>query len=1100
MRFHPYQAISALAGSGKTYQLTSRFIALLAQGTDPSHILAITFTRKAAGEIFDRIVRRLSEAALTESGRKDLEQALREQLGEGSYGLTRTQAAGWLSGLVEAMPRLRIGTIDSLFAGILKAYAIELGLPRRQEILDGPRLDLARGRALNAALRTPKFFQDFLRGFEMATAGEKKTILANMFDFIESSHTCYLELPDEDTWGEYARIWPSGAWWRGGADRSSAEWKTRVQAFRERYLLFGGQPKGYAKAWGKILDLLAGGKFADALSETLTEPLMAAREDLQNGSAEIRYGRNKYALLNKDAEDAHFFLAGAVRGAIESILKELKGRWALMRIYDRACQSEMRAQGRLSFADIPILLGRMCAPGVKLDIDYRMDGQFDHYMLDEFQDTNAGQWRVIGRVADEVLQDSEGGRSFFYVGDVKQAIYGWRGGDSTLFEQVREYYRARFGSQPDTLNVSYRSSPVVLAAMNLGFGNMRGVACINAPYAGVAERWASRWENHTPAPKNEKMPGRVEWHEVDPGDQKRDGKEARISRTCRIVKNLRDQGVENIGILVRSNDMGDQIADALRRKSIPMRRESEARLMDNGTVSALLSLLTLADHPGDDFAWPHLQMTPLWPVLKEWLGKGNEGGAGHIRNRLAARLREEVSQTGVAGLLECIIRLCREKNLLPGAFIQNRLRQLLEAAADFDQSGEGGPGEFAEMATQAKASDPAAEGGVVVTTIHKAKGLEFDAVILPELQGGKRYWTYKKNNELHVGYNGTGQSGNPAEEDARSRWIFPLGKEAVLAADPRLKRFFGTAMEEKIGGEICLLYVAMTRARQGLYLVTEKFNSSQTLYGATFLRDALAPEIKETEFGEDEEGIRARLLFEKGDEKWPEATREWERSQAGEVQEKIPEVKPAAFMSPVEISARRLGRLNYATPSGEEAGGALPARLLFNTAKDAASERGILLHDLFARIEWWKAGVAEAVLAEYEREAGACPPAIRGEFIGALRSRELQHALSRPAGAAAAEVWREQAFEYADESEWMSGRMDRVVIERDAQGRAVSAVVADFKSDRVDGAAGLEKIRTRYRPQLARYVRVAARLLKLPEDRIRTRLILTATGAVVDDV
>jgi ATP-dependent exoDNAse (exonuclease V) beta subunit len=103
--------------------------------------------------------------------------------------------------------------------------------------------------------------------------------------------------------------------------------------------------------------------------------------------------------------------------------------------------------------------------------------------------------------------------------------------------------------------------------------------------------------------------------------------------------------------------------------------------------------------------------------------------------------------------------------------------------------------------------------------------------------------------------------------------------------------------------------------------------------------------------------------------------------------------------------------------------------------------------------------------------------------------------LTRPAGPA--EVWREQAFELAEEGAWVSGRMDRVVVERDAAGRAVSATVIDFKSDRMEGDGTADSIASRYAPQVSWYVKALVRVLDLPEGQIRSLLLLTQTGTVV---
>jgi ATP-dependent helicase/nuclease subunit A len=85
----------------------------------------------------------------------------------------------------------------------------------------------------------------------------------------------------------------------------------------------------------------------------------------------------------------------------------------------------------------------MPAQEARLYIDYRLDCKLDHWLLDEFQDTSDLQWEVLRNLADEILQDASGQRSFFYVGDVKQAIYGWRGGNARLFGKILEQYRGR---------------------------------------------------------------------------------------------------------------------------------------------------------------------------------------------------------------------------------------------------------------------------------------------------------------------------------------------------------------------------------------------------------------------------------------------------------------------------------------------------------------------------------------------------------------------------------------------------------------------------------------------------------------------------------
>ena len=130
-------------------------------------------------------------------------------------------------------------------------------------------------------------------------------------------------------------------------------------------------------------------------------------------------------------------------------------------------------------------------------IDFRLDARYDHWLLDEFQDTSQPQWQAIHHLIDEVMQDTEGNRSIFVVGDSKQSIYGWRGGEPRLFDDLRDYYGDLFAEWD--MDVSYRSSGHVLDLVN--------TVCDLS-----ASRWAEvfpaesikRWNYHQHIPAEEK--------------------------------------------------------------------------------------------------------------------------------------------------------------------------------------------------------------------------------------------------------------------------------------------------------------------------------------------------------------------------------------------------------------------------------------------------------------------------------------------------------------------------------------------------------------------------------------------------------------------
>ena len=1087
--FRDFQAISALAGSGKTYQLTNRYIALLALGVDPARIMAITFTRKAAGEIFDRIVTRLASAALSASKRDELEAQLRMQLDDAGFRLTATMAGAWLMKIMDAMAELRIGTIDSFFGMLLRAFALELGLPPRQEMLEGSALERAREEALAHAFamldRDEEGRASFLEAFKQVTEDEDRRVVDAIHDTIEKGYSNVLEVPDERNWGQREIIWKGFTPWWAGAGLDHGALRTRIDEFTRRYLEGASLPSGYIQAWQKVCGLLLDQKWKEALKTTLSQRLLEAHADLARGQAEIIFSSKSYKFTGADAADALSLIATPVRWILEYDLRATAGMWRLLDVYNTSFHAEMRMRGRLSFQDVPVLLGRMCAEDVKLDIDYRMDGRIDHWMIDEFQDTNLRQWEIIRRLADEVLQTTESDRSFFYVGDVKQAIYGWRGGESTLFHAVHAAYRKKFGDIK-RLDTSWRSSPVVLKAVNEVFGRVAGVRCMAGEFADVAMRWQSVWEEHRAADKNLALPGRVEWHKIEDGIEV-EGVKGRLFLAARIVQELVRKNAGSICVLVRSNAYGDRLAAVLRGLDISVRREAMPRLLDNPAISALLSMLRMADHPDDEFAWPHVRMTPLGDVLCTWSGGSKEA------NQIADRIRVRVAQAGVAGLLGEIIDVCRRSGLIDDAFTGLRLRQLLDLAAEFDRNAGAGPAEFARVAALSEASDPGADGRVVVMTMHKSKGLEFDAVVLPELQNHRSGWDAHDAGTLKIGGAVAGDIDlSAAHDDGRDTWVMQVPVKQVAEVDPVMSGFARQLKERRVMDELCLLYVAMTRARQGLYLISEELSENSTsLSAARFLGEALEPQAAELQ--EHYPGIPSVMRYAAGDPDW--MTKRAATKPAGEKEEWVP-LQTKDVKLPVASGLVPLRRLMVRTPSGEEkAESATTARVLFGTGASLASARGNILHDLFSRVEWHDEGVALRAIAEHEHEFGPCPDGIKEEFIAALSAPDILAAMRRPPGRV--EVWREQAFECAEGGAWISGRMDRVVIVRNYAGHVVHATILDFKSDRVSDGHDVDALVLRYAPQIDLYRRVLSRLTGMAESTIEAAIILTQTKRVL---
>jgi ATP-dependent exoDNAse (exonuclease V) beta subunit len=145
-------------------------------------------------------------------------------------------------------------------------------------------------------------------------------------------------------------------------------------------------------------------------------------------------------------------------------LKETQGIFLLMHAYESAYASKVRARGLITFDDMPRLLNSLPS-GVKLPLEYRMDAHFDHWALDEFQDTSRGQWKALKNLIHEASHP-DSGKSVFIVGDRKQSIYEWRGGDVEILG--RQVERAKEdGNLLDSLDESRRYVPVISEAVNV---------------------------------------------------------------------------------------------------------------------------------------------------------------------------------------------------------------------------------------------------------------------------------------------------------------------------------------------------------------------------------------------------------------------------------------------------------------------------------------------------------------------------------------------------------------------------------------------------------------------------------------------------------
>jgi ATP-dependent helicase/nuclease subunit A len=442
------------------------------------------------------------------------------------------------------------------------------------------------------------------------------------------------------------------------------------------------------------------------------------------------------------------------------------------------------------------------------------------------------------------------------------------------------------------------------------------------------------------------------------------------------------RGLE-VAVLVRDNRTAAALADYLRREGpIAAVAESDLRVAtDNPLTCALLALVRAAAHPGDRLAQEHLNMTPLGALLAaEGLGAADT---------LTMRVLGEIHEEGFAATLERWLRkLTAARAGVAGggldAFSAERGRLLVGLAAEFDESGSRDVAEFLEFAERFTVRDAESAGVVRVMTIHKSKGLGFDLVILPDLEGKT---LAARRDGLAV----------QRAADRSVEWVLELPAKVFAERDPVLAAHIETAEAEAAYENLCLLYVAMTRAKRAMYIITEPIAAKATSRNfPRLLREALGEtwSAGDARWYEAIDAVKADVTgnADAATATAPALARMGEGKESGAgVGEGEGEGEGAGEVEDVVLSDDlRAVRRPARTPSALKAG-SVEGGTLFALEGRGAVAFGAAVHERLAEIEW--AGpTADALAEEWEAHGGIA----QSEAAACLRAEELRGVWARP--------------------------------------------------------------------------------------------------------
>lgn len=1163
----PDLLIRASAGTGKTFQLSNRYLQLIFQGWRPDRILATTFTRKAAGEIMDRVLYRVAKAAESPDGVAQLSNEI-------NMPLSLTQCRDVLRQLTRHLHRLRIGTLDAFFLQAAQMLSLELGLPPGWDLTDETDDRLARQLALTRLLESGAAATSL--GTEAGAGAPKRSRgarplsgrsdLRQLIHWLahgETNRSVQSMLNDAIS-GMYSTFLDSDAkaWMRLGkcVEIDPAETERAIS------MLEAWEPEP-----GKPAKLLCGAvrRTAQHASDEnwgklLKETLVA---NVVNGS--LQYSRKEIP-----AELVPHLQQVADRAAAElrnRYILQTQASYELLERFHTQYEAAKNGRRRFNFDDLPRYLAEGVRAAEVRRLNFRMDAGVDALLLDEFQDTSRSQWQVIRQLAlrDEVYDQPsthspdvakrDGSRtakptptprSFLCVGDTKQAIYGWRGGDAALLDAIEHEVPS---VEPIELNQSYRSSPVVIDLVNRVNKSISTHPDLGRATA-AARQWSDQFPEHSTA--RTELAGYVSLETVSYAENVAIARDRCLEAAAKRIALIRSTTPDrSVAVLVRKNELVASSIFELQRLGVAASEEGGNPLTDSAAVQLIISLLQLADFPQDRAALFHLQQSTWANDLSLPRTTENESLDTAAR-RLAERVTDDLFELGYGA---AVSKWCDQLRKLGNEREQRRLAQLVDLAYRFEREVEAPrsigylrqnrislrPAAFLQRIQDVRFSDPT-EDPVRVMTVHQAKGLQFDIVVIPDL-----------TNRL-VGQTPTcvAQRSKPQEPlSAVSRYI---RDDALEMFPPRVRKMHDQHLDDRVREELCVLYVALTRAVHSVQMFVaanvppentsdgeagelvgiQEDVSGQTRSKNTRRGKSASPDRPDATYGGlirhaligDAPLPPNKCLFEIGDVEWmypfgkqPDRTPGTHPSSTLDDSARVDSASAARprqsrSVTLAERSTEGDGK-NTVRPSALEGGGRVRLRERLGVQNQAAMRRGTLIHAFFEQIHWLDEGLpTNALLETIGLSIGAQRSEVKSaikEFQAMLTQPSIRAILSRdtyqhwPPNSTAEdgaqgelEARCEQAVSVATDGGRLSGNIDRLVIRyaesRSGQrGRPIAANVLDFKTDGVHDEAQRQQLVEHYRPQLDAYRMGVSKLLHLDVTQIDCQLIMLSTGEVV---
>lgn len=1117
---HASATVFASAGTGKTWQLVTRLLRLLLNDVEPGAILAVTFTRKAAGEMQERLLQRLEAWAI--GPRKELEAGLKQIGLEPAPGLVHT-ARNLYERVLLSPQSVRTTTFHAFCQDLLGRFPLEAGVAPGFELIE------------ETAEQEAQALQLLMEEANSDPSGALAMALLNLFarfSSMESAKTAlrsFLALRSD--------------WWAWTENEESATQMAK-SFYAEHFLvdpditlnelltpecndLQRQQIKQYVRLLAQDPKNKTRLALADRLATALAdEPAAKDLVDTMRAAFKSSLGESKAFQLSKDFRKV---LGETGASDLQNLHKALE-QW-----YDRSdelirrhssCQlntwwviagsrllhhfQAIKKQRRqLDFADLEWLAYRLLNHSADAHlIQYKLDERIDHLLIDEFQDTNPTQWRLILPLLEEFAAGThDKARTVFLVGDTKQSIYGFRRANPELQERAAKWMEAQLSSHNVEMDTSWRSAKAIMIATNEVFssghfkhlmpnfpahkthrlelwGRVEILPRATTDSQDLANSQSSIFRN----PLTTRRIARPDVHHAEA--QQIADRIASLVESRWIIgqgSNRRTIRYGDIYILLHRRTHAPTIEQALQAASIPYAATTKGTLLERLEVKDIRALLTVLHSPQNDLALAQVLRCPIFNATDEHLVTLRRNKGASWWDALAeladtdplfltatTHLSNWNQAASTLPLHDLLDQIYFEGNI-PARYeaasqpwqkgqVHANLQRLLELALEVDSGRYPSVSRFEEklrrLATLGKNApsepDPIDhQGSVKILTIHEAKGLEAPVVFFSNL----------------------GAAGQSDKAGATYvNWPTSEPRPAGLFIRPRREQL-DTVTQAEVEAEVArrekeranLVYVAMTRATQLLILTGADSGGKKEkndLYQQ--LSKALEPIGARDELGNWSytEGQIETTSIENHE---AEVTIESHR-QIPDAMRKVPvlhsefqEISPSRNDrdTPSIISSSYIKENETNRFEGPTRGSAIHAFIEELASPNALTEKA-RIHKVSARMNLDPdAPEVQEWLNEASSVVSSFPEVFQGSYIDAMN---------------------EIPISYMEDGNQLFGIIDRLLIYPER------AVIIDYKTHRVESNE-IDQLLMRYRPQITAY---AAGIRKIyPRKTICGQLLFT---------